>query len=78
MKLLTSAKPNPMHQQGPLAHQQGALGLKKCAKAYKRLLAAQIEGETFWELFGHLSGQFFLSFVTIYLSQKTQKHIKVS
>ena len=53
----------------------GASGPQKHVKAYKRLLAAQIEGETFWE---HLSGHFFLSFLPIFLSQKPQKHIKTS
>ena len=53
----------------------GASSPKMHVKAYKRLLVAQIEGETFWE---HLSGHFFLSFLSIFLSQKTQKHIKTS
>ena len=57
------------------AHQQGPPGLEKCVRAYKRLLATQIEVGTFWELFGLF---FFFSFLTIFLSQKTQKHIKVS
>ena len=48
-------------------------GPTKCARAYKRLLAAQIEGETFWELFGHLSRHFF-SLFSPYFSPKKYKN----
>ena len=74
-KLLTSAGPDPPQQKGLSAQLVGAPGLEKHAKAYKRLLAAQIEGETFWELFRHLSG-YFLSLFSPYFFPK--KHIKVS
>ena len=76
-KLLTSVEPD-------LAQLQGALGPKKHARASKRLLVAQIEGRHFGSSLGIFLGFFFfsplslsLSFLTIFLSQKTQKHIKL-
>ena len=67
---------NCWHQPGPTWHTKKGLGVpgpEKCARAYKRLLAAQIEGETFWVLFGHLFG-FFSSLFSLYFSPKKHKN----
>ena len=46
-----------------------------CARAYKRLLAAQIEGKMFWEQFRHLFGLFFSLYShRISLPKNTKTH----
>ena len=52
----------------------GASGPKKHVKAYKRLLAAQIEGETFWE---HLSRHFFSLHISLPKNTKTHQNFLI-